>query len=89
MRHKFLHISAAAVACLLLSGCYELMLVPVYVSDNTVRPSRYNVDQFGSKDNTRSSSSFGGVDATAGQQESGREPSAPQTARPAGAGSGL
>lgn len=49
MKHKFFIPFIASAACLILSGCYEMMLVPVYVSDHGVNPGGYTIGQLDNK----------------------------------------
>lgn len=49
MKHKSFTIIIASVACLMLGGCYELMLVPVYVTDRTTHPGDYIIGDLDNK----------------------------------------
>ncbi len=49
MKHKHLTIFISAAACLMLSSCYEMMLVPVYVTDRTANPGGYVIGDFDNK----------------------------------------
>ena len=89
MKHKPLHILAAAAACLMLGGCYETMFVPVYISDNTTRPSRYNIGQFDTKNGSHTNFDGIGIDASVHTQKPSPEAPAPKPSQPARANSGM
>lgn len=89
MKHKPLHILAAAAACLMLSGCYETMLVPVYISDNAPRPSRYNIGQFDTKNGPHTGFNGSGVDAPVHPHIPVQETTAPKPSQHAESNSGM
>lgn len=49
MKHKPLTIFIVSAACLMLSGCYDLMLIPIYVSDRSTHPGDYIIGDLDNK----------------------------------------